>query len=51
MRRKEQLYLWYGLAGFFFGILPLVSDFATFHDVPRFASGALTNGLIEVRHQ
>jgi hypothetical protein len=45
MRRKEQLYLWYGLAGFFFGILPLVSDFAAFHDVPQFASGALTNGL------
>jgi hypothetical protein len=45
MRRKEHLYLWYGLAGFFFGILPLVSDFAAFHDVPEFASGALTNGL------
>lgn len=45
MRRKEQLYLWYSLAGFFFGILPLVSDFAAFHDVPQFASGGLTNGL------
>ena len=45
MRRRERLYLWYGLAGFFFGGWSLANGFAAFHAVPAFASEALMDGL------
>ncbi len=41
IRRKEREYLWYGLLGFFFFASPLLSDFASFHDLPVF----MANGL------
>lgn len=45
MRRRERLYLWYGLCGFFFGAWSLMNGFAAFHDLPMVASEAWTNGL------
>ena len=45
MRRRERLYLWYGLAGFFFGGWSLANGFAAFHAVPALASEALMDGL------
>ncbi len=45
MRRKERLYLWYALAGLFFGAWSLASCFAAFHSVPALASEAAMDGL------
>jgi hypothetical protein len=46
MRRKERLYLWYGLGGLFICAQFFVADFAAFHDLPQFTigSGILMNG-------
>ena len=43
MRRKERLYLWYGLAGYFFCSWSLIDVFAAFHDLPGYISGVLAN--------
>jgi len=45
MRPEDRLYLWYGLAGFFFCGSSLMTVFAAFHDVPEFTSEFLTDGL------
>ncbi|UWZ86891.1 hypothetical protein [Occallatibacter riparius] len=45
MRRKERLYLWYGLTGFLFCGWSLMNVYTASHDVPEIASEALTNGL------
>ncbi len=45
MRRKEPVYLWYGLLGFFFFVSPLVLDYGAFHDVPLVAAASLRNVL------
>jgi hypothetical protein len=46
MRRKERLYLWYGLGGLFMCAQFFAADFAAFHDLPQFTSGSgiLMNG-------
>ncbi|HUB50816.1 MAG TPA: SpoIIE family protein phosphatase [Terracidiphilus sp.] len=41
MRRNEREYLWYGLLGFFFCASPLVSDYASFHDLPLLVESGL----------
>jgi hypothetical protein len=45
MRRRERLYLYYALAGFFFGSWSLANIYAAFHSVPALASEAAMNGL------
>ena len=44
MRRKERLYLWYGLAGYCFCSWSLINAFAAFHDLPEYAGGVLSGG-------
>ena len=46
MRPKERLYLWYGLAGFFFCGRSLLAAFAAFHDLPVYTSELLGNGIV-----
>jgi hypothetical protein len=41
MRRKEPVYLWYGLLGFFFAASPLASDYAAIHDLPVLAASGV----------
>ncbi|HVT97649.1 MAG TPA: SpoIIE family protein phosphatase [Acidobacteriaceae bacterium] len=45
MRRRERLYLYYALAGLFFGLWSLANIYAAFHSVPALASQVLMNGL------
>ncbi len=45
MRRRERLYLWYGLSGFFFGGWSLANCYAAFHALPALASEAWINSL------
>ncbi len=45
MRRRERLYLWYGLSGFFFGGWSLANCYAAFHTLPALASEAGINSL------
>jgi hypothetical protein len=45
IRRNELEYLWYGLLGFCFCASPLVSDYASFHDLPIFVASGLGNML------
>src|SRR5215471_19143501 len=47
MRRNERLYLWYGLTGFLFCGWSLINMFMAFHDMPMFASEALTDGVAD----
>jgi phosphoserine phosphatase RsbU/P len=40
MRRRELVYLWYGITGYCFGSASLLSVYAAFHDLPQFLSAA-----------
>lgn len=44
MRPKERLYLWYGLAGFFFCSWSLLNVISAFHDLPVYTGEVLING-------
>ena len=45
MRRKERLYLWYGLAGLFFCTWSLLNLFDAFRDMPIYVSEALPSAV------
>jgi hypothetical protein len=45
MRRKERLYLWYGLAGVFFCSWSLLNVLSAFYDLPAYTGEVLLNAV------
>ena len=43
MRRREKVYLWYALSGYFFGTTNLLADYGAFRDSPVFLGVVLTD--------